>query len=56
MFIMMGLLLERTGLARDAFRVSERLLRQLAALPADGPDLLLEALGHRVERPAELDQ
>ncbi|CAM3532390.1 TRAP transporter large permease [Halomonas casei] len=29
MFIMMGLLLERTGLARDAFRVSERLLRKL---------------------------
>ncbi|UZH09986.1 TRAP transporter large permease subunit [Halomonas sp. BDJS001] len=29
MFIMMGLLLERTGLARDAFRVSERLLRRL---------------------------
>ena len=28
MFIMMGLLLERTGLARDAFRVSERLLRR----------------------------
>lgn len=29
MFIMMGLLLERTGLARDAFRVSERLLCKL---------------------------
>ncbi|MFC0267219.1 TRAP transporter large permease [Kushneria aurantia] len=29
MFIMMGLLLERTGLARDAFGVSERLLRKL---------------------------
>ncbi|MDK9688321.1 TRAP transporter large permease subunit [Halomonas sp. LC1] len=29
MFIMMGLLLERTGLARDAFRVSEGLLRRL---------------------------
>ncbi len=29
MFILMGLLLERTGLARDAFRVSERLLHRL---------------------------
>lgn len=29
MFILMGLLLERTGLARDAFRVSERLLYRL---------------------------
>lgn len=29
MFILMGLLLERTGLARDAFKVSERMLRRL---------------------------
>ncbi|CAM4059514.1 TRAP transporter large permease subunit [Vreelandella rituensis] len=29
MFILMGLLLERTGLARNAFRVSERLLHRL---------------------------
>lgn len=29
MFILMGLLLERTGLAREAFRVSERLLHRL---------------------------
>lgn len=29
MFILMGLLLERTGLARDAFRVTERLLHRV---------------------------
>ncbi|MFG6667857.1 TRAP transporter large permease subunit [Halomonas sp. HNIBRBA4712] len=29
MFILMGLLLERTGLAREAFRVSERMLQRL---------------------------
>ncbi|WP_027966399.1 TRAP transporter large permease [Halomonas halocynthiae] len=30
MFILMGLLLERTGLAKDAFNVSERMLRRLS--------------------------